>query len=254
EQAEQHDARHVLALADRRDHEVEEVARPRLLHEPGRDGDVRLVEDVHEQDARQHVGQPRADGPALLVDERADRPPDHGVDDRPHQHVEPAVPAALLHVALPAHDGAHALPVEPEPGLRLPRDRHSQSSAARCRNTSSRLGCPNCAATSTDVPLATTLPWEMNTTRSQMRSTSVMLWLVTSTALPYSSQISSRPRRARAATSGSSDAVGSSSTSSGGWCIDALTMPTSVRCPDDSSLAISRARWPMRKRSRPSVA
>ena len=37
------------------------------------------------------------------------------------------------------------------------------------------------------VPLATTRPAERNTTRSQSRSTSTMLWLVTSSAVPRSS-------------------------------------------------------------------
>ena len=47
------------------------------------------------------------------------------------------------------------------------------------------------------------------------------------------------PARTRSATSGSRDAVGSSSTSSRGRWSTAFTMPTSVRCPEDSS-------WPRR--------
>ena len=45
--------------------------------------------------------------------------------------------------------------------------------------------------------------------------------------------------RTRCATSGSSDAVGSSSTSRRGRCNVARTMPMSVRCPDDSSVPIA---------------
>ena len=47
--------------------------------------------------------------------------------------------------------------------------------------------------------------------------------------------------RTRSATSGSSDAVGSSSTSRRGWCRIAFTMPTSVRWPDDSSMHMRSA-------------
>ena len=99
------------------------------------------------------------------------------------------------------------------------------------------------------VPLATTCPADRNTTRSHRRSTSTMLWLVTSSAVPSSALISRSPVRTRSATSGSSDAVGSSSTSSAGRCSTALAMPTSVFCPLDSSVPRARVRWPMPNRS-----
>ena len=55
----------------------------------------------------------------------------------------------------------------------------------------------------------------------------------------------------RSATSGSSEAVGSSSTSRCGRCSVARTMPTSVRWPDESSVPIASARCSMRNRARP---
>ena len=103
------------------------------------------------------------------------------------------------------------------------------------------------------VPSATTFPADTKTTRSQSRSTSSMLWLVTSSAVPSSAQSRSSPVRTRSATSGSSDAVGSSSTSSVGWCSVAFTIPTSVRWPDDSSLPIAFARWVMLNRCEPGL-
>ena len=78
----------------------------------------------------------------------------------------------------------------------------------------------------------------MNTTRSHSRSTSTMLWLVTSRAAPSSAQSRLSPVRTLSATSGSSDAVGSSRISNGGEWSAAFTTPTSVRCPDDSSTHI----------------
>ena len=54
-------------------------------------------------------------GPAdvvLLGDERAERAPQQHVEHRPERDVEPAVRAAEQHVAVAAHDGAHAQPRE----------------------------------------------------------------------------------------------------------------------------------------------
>ena len=102
----------------------------------------------------------------------------------------------------------------------------------RLRGRRGRSGPPPRRA----VPSATIRPPEMNTTRSQSRSTSTMLWLVTSSAVFSSAQSRARPVRTRRATSGSSEAVGSSRISRRGRCRVALTMPTSVRWPDDSSL------------------
>ena len=81
-----------------------------------------------------------------------------------------------------------------------------------------------------------------------------MLWLVTSSAVPSSAQRRSSPTRTRSATSGSSDAVGSSSTSRRGRCSVALMMPTRVRCPDDSSLPIALARSVDREALEPDAA
>ena len=50
--AEQRDAADVLDLGQRRDHQVEQVAGPRLFEQPGAHGDLRLVDDVPEDDAR----------------------------------------------------------------------------------------------------------------------------------------------------------------------------------------------------------
>ena len=72
-----------------------------------------------------------------------------------------------------------------------------------------------------------------------------------SSVVPSSSQIDRRPSRTRRETSGSSDAVGSSSTSSRGRCSVARTMPTSVRCPDDSSVPMASARCSTRNRAEP---
>ena len=76
----------------------------------------------------------------------------------------------------------------------------------------------------------------------ESRSTSSMLWLVTRRAVPSLAAMSSRPVRTRWATSGSRLAVGSSRTRSAGWCRIALTMPTSVRWPDESSMHMRSAR------------
>ena len=94
-------------------------------------------------------------------------------------------------------------------------------------------------------------PCERNTTRSHTCSTSLMSWLVISSAQPYSRERSSSPVRTRNATSGSSDAVGSSSTSRRGRCNVARTIPMSVRCPDESSVPIASARCSTRKRREP---
>ena len=115
---------------------------------------------------------------------------------------------------------------------------------ATSRNAPSRSSVPNCWAISVGVPSAAIRPRARMTTRSQRISTSRMLWLVTSSAVPSSRCTSSRAARTRSATSGSSEAVGSSSTSRRGRWSTAFTMPTSVRCPDDSS-------WPRRSTRRP---
>ena len=49
-QPEQRDSRAVLELGHRRDHEVQQVARPRLLEEAGRDAHLGLEHDVEEDD------------------------------------------------------------------------------------------------------------------------------------------------------------------------------------------------------------
>ena len=87
------------------------------------------------------------------------------------------------------------------------------------------------AATAAGVSLATTSPRARKITRSVSISTSRMSWLVTSSAAPLVAQNVSSPERTLSAMSGSSDAVGSSRTSSAGSCKVALTMPTSVRWP-----------------------
>jgi hypothetical protein len=110
------------------------------------------------------------------------------------------------------------------------------------------------AATSAGGPSATTRPSDRNTTRSAIRSTSTMLWLVTSRAVPCSWQSRARPVRTRRATSGSSEAVGSSSTSSSGSCMVAFTTPIRVFWPEDSSVPMAVARWPMPKRRSPLAA
>ena len=52
---EQRDAGEVLELADRRDHHVDEVARPGLLHEARRQPDAGLVDDVPQHGAAEDV-------------------------------------------------------------------------------------------------------------------------------------------------------------------------------------------------------
>ena len=72
-----------------------------------------------------------------------------------------------------------------------------------------------------------------------------MLWLVTSSAVPSVSLSSRRPVRTRSATSGSSEAVGSSSTINRGRCNDAFTTPIKVFCPRDNPSVPSVADlWP----------
>src|SRR5262249_3685218 len=149
-----------------------------------------------------------AGGPAGCED--ADRAEEHHVDHRPHHDVEKAVRAALQHVRVAPGDRHHP----PERG------RHGASTSsprsrnwARCTNTSSSAAGPNRSAIAVAVPSATTRPADRNTTRSQSRSTSTMLWLVTSSAVAYSVLSSRSPVRTRSATSGSSEAVGSSRTS-----------------------------------------
>ena len=163
----QREARRVLALGDRRRHDVEQVARPRLFHEPGRHRDLALEQDVEQHDAGQQVRRRGARCVVLLRDERAERPEQQHVEHRPHRDVEPAVRAAPQHVPVPAHDGpdpkpVHALVTRRAP-CRCPR-------AAGTRD--SRSPWPNMAATSSGVPSATILPPAMKTTRSHSRSTS----------------------------------------------------------------------------------
>src|SRR5439155_554274 len=86
---------------------------------------------------------------ALLVDELADRAPDHRVDHRPHHHVEPPLGRPLLHVRVPPDDGADAQRRRPALEGRGGRGRaHRSSSEARWRKTSSRFGCPNTPSSS----------------------------------------------------------------------------------------------------------
>jgi hypothetical protein len=76
-QPEQGDPGDQLQLAQGRHHQAEQVARPGLLHEAGRDGDLGLVDDVPEHDPGQQVGDPglggRA-GPALAGEEHPREP------------------------------------------------------------------------------------------------------------------------------------------------------------------------------------
>ena len=100
----------VLDLGERRGHEVEEVAAPRLLHEPGGDADLALEQDVEQHDPGQQVGRGRPAGVVLLGDERAERAAQDHVEQRPDGDVEPAGRVAPQHEEVAAHDGADAEP------------------------------------------------------------------------------------------------------------------------------------------------
>ena len=96
-------------------HHVEDVPRPGLLHEPGRDGDLALEQDVEQHDPGQEVGRGRLARVVLLRDEGPERAEQDHVEHRPERDVEPPVRAAEQHVAMPAHDGAHPQPRERRP-------------------------------------------------------------------------------------------------------------------------------------------
>ena len=141
----------------------------------------------------------RRAGRIAVADERRERTEQQHVDERPQRDVEQAVRAAHEHVRVPARDRAHPQPSLPRcravGRTRSGSRRRSRVIAllcapsaswrsARWRNTPSRSPRPYAAATSRGVPSATTRPCERNTTRSHTCSTSLMSWLVISSAAP----------------------------------------------------------------------
>ena len=162
----------------------------------------------------------------LAAEVEADRTEEDRVDDRPDDHVEPPLRRAEQHVPVPL-------------AIALTRTHFISAPPSACSREVQedlfQVGPPKSAATSVGFPFGddVTTGHEHDPLAQPLDLDHVVAGDQQRGALLGAQALEPVPHRR--ATSGSSEAVGSSSTSSRGWCNVAFTMPTNVRCPDDSS-------------------
>ena len=230
--------------AQRADHQVAEIARPHLFQKRDREAELAAKQDVpHQHGADEHAARAREE-PRILRDVELQKSPHQQLHRRPVDQLQQPrsrTSAADTDSAAPSPrpdaermsrrwwnarscrpcrkcgtpERAASIIIAPPRALRRAR--------ARCRGTPppafrGRSGRADAAGVSS----SSMRPRFIMMTRSHSRSTSLMLWEASSTVAPRSSRKRSRRPRTQSAVSGSSDAVGSSSSSTSGELMQRL--------------------------------
>src|SRR5208283_549910 len=209
--------------------EIEKIARPDILEERRADALHDPGAKIPQQHSAEQGGHEVDAAAADRVEVARDEPPQHDVDRDPGHHREQPYRTAAQQVELPqndAGDGAqfHVAALTAS----------TSGSRATRMNSSSRLAAPCSCGRVCGFPSNRILPCESSSTRLQTASTSYMLCDVHK--MPHPS-CAARPlifSRMICAADGSSEAVGSSSSSNFGLLSSAFASAARVCSPEDS--------------------